>query len=236
MTSVCGTRRAARQPSAGYSRSTAARAALWSAGVAVLGLAADAAGRAWALSALRGGHRITVVGGLLRFQLVINHGAAFGIAAGYEPLLAVASVAGIVLLGICAVRASSRAQRLGAALAAGGAAGNLLDRLARPPAALHGGVVDWLHVPFYAPTFNLADLWLRGGLLLAAGSWLCHMQVMFQTSKGRAGDRCRGRGPGQPDAGPNQQDSPRDRHRLALQLCRVRQRELWGYLSSADWR
>lgn len=147
MTSVCGTRQAARQPSAGYSRSTAARAALWSAGVAVLGLAADAAGRAWALSALRGGHRITVVGGLLRFQLVINHGAAFGIAAGYEPLLAVASVAGIVLLGICAVRASSRAQRLGAALAAGGAAGNLLDRLARPPAALHGGVVDWLHVP-----------------------------------------------------------------------------------------
>jgi signal peptidase II len=59
----------------------------------------------------------------------------------------------------------------GAALAAAGTAGNLVDRLARPPGFLHGGVVDWLHVSFYGPTFNLADIWLRGGLLLAVAGW-----------------------------------------------------------------
>jgi signal peptidase II len=113
-----------------------------------------------------------VAGGLLRLQLVINHGAAFAAAAGYEPLLTVVALAGVVLLGFWVARASSRAERSGAALAAAGAAGNLLDRLAHPPAPLHGGVVDWLHLSFYGPTFNLADVWLRGGLLLAAGAWL----------------------------------------------------------------
>jgi signal peptidase II len=146
--------------------------ALWCAGVAVLAVVADAATKAWALSALRGGHRITTAGGLLRLQLVINHGAAFGLAAGYEPLLAAAAFAGVVLLGTWAVRAGGGAERLGAALAAAGAVGNLLDRLIRPPGVLHGGVVDWLHVWFYGPTFNLADVWLRGGLLIAAGGWL----------------------------------------------------------------
>jgi signal peptidase II len=166
------TRRAAPLPAAGDSRPARARAILWCAGVFVFALAADAASKAWALSALRNGHRVTVAGGLLRLQLVINHGAAFGAGAGYEPLLAAVALAGVVLLGLWAVRASSLAERSGAALAAAGAAGNLLDRLARAPSVLHGGVVDWLHVSFYAPTFNLADVWLRGGLLLAAGAWL----------------------------------------------------------------
>ena len=172
MASAYGTRRAAGPPTAGNPRSARARAALWCAGVAVFGLAADAASKAWALSALRNGHQVTVAGGLLRLQLVINHGAAFGVAAGYEPLLAAVALAGVVVLGLWAAKASSVAERTGAALAAAGAAGNLLDRLARAPSVLHGGVVDWLHVSFYAPTFNLADLWLRGGLLLAVGAWL----------------------------------------------------------------
>ena len=146
--------------------------ALLSAMVALLAVAADATGKAWALSRLSGGRDFTTVGGLLRFQLVINHGAAFGLGAGYEPLLAVVAFAGMVLLGTWAVRAASPVTRLGAALAAAGAAGNLIDRLFRAPAPLHGGVVDWLHVSFYGPTFNLADIWLRAGLLIAVGGWL----------------------------------------------------------------
>jgi signal peptidase II len=169
--SAYGTRRT-RQAVVGGSRPARARAAWWSAGIAVIGLAADAASKAWADSALRNGHQVTIAGGLLRLRLVINHGATFGAGAGYEPLLAVVALAGVVLLGLWAVRASSRAERAGAALAAAGAAGNLVDRLARAPSVLHGGVVDWLHVSFYGPTFNLADLWLRGGLLLAAAAWL----------------------------------------------------------------
>jgi signal peptidase II len=140
--------------------------------VAVLGVAADVATKAWALSRLSDGRDVSVPGGLLRLQLVINHGASFGLGASYEPLLAIVALAGVILLGTWAVRASGRVERFGAALAAAGAAGNLIDRLARGPAVLHGGVVDWLHVSFYGPTFNLADIWLRGGVLIALAGWL----------------------------------------------------------------
>ena len=143
---------------------------LWT-GVALLALTADAATKAWALSALRAGRQITVTGGLIRLRLVANHGAAFGFGAGYEPLVVLASAVGIVLLGIWA-RSHQHVQRLGAALAVGGGLGNLADRLFRPPGGLHGAVVDWIHVSFYAPTFNLADVWLRGGILIAALAWL----------------------------------------------------------------
>ena len=153
----------------------AVRPALWCAAIVVLGVAADAASKAWALSRLAGGRDITLAGGLLRLQLVINHGASFGLGAGYEPALAVVAFAGTIVLGVWAVRASSRAARFGAALAAAGAAGNLIDRLIRAPGVLHGGVVDWLHVSFYGPTFNLADVWLRAGIVIAlAGSLWPH--------------------------------------------------------------
>jgi signal peptidase II len=140
--------------------------------IVVGGAAADLATKAWAQSRLSGGHDITLGGGLLRLQLVINHGAAFGLGARLEPLLAILSLVIVVLLGWWAVRAGSRTQRVGAALAAAGGTGNLVDRLIRPPSVLHGGVVDWLHVSFYGPTFNLADVLLRGGLVLAAAGWL----------------------------------------------------------------
>jgi signal peptidase II len=150
----------------------AVKPALWCAAVVVLGVATDAASKAWALSRLAGGHGITLAGGLLRLQLGINHGASFGLGARYEPLLAAVALAGVILLGVWAVRATNRAGRFGAALAASGAAGNLIDRLTRAPGILHGGVVDWLHVSFYGPTFNLADLWLRAGVLIALAGWL----------------------------------------------------------------
>jgi signal peptidase II len=170
---TCGTqaRQAAPGLRAGWAR-LAGKRVLWCAAVVTLAVAADAVTKAWAVSQLSGGRDITVPGGLIRLQLVINHGATFGLAADYEPLLAAVAFAGVLLLGTWAVRASGRAEGLGAALAAAGAAGNLIDRLARAPGALHGGVVDWLHVWFYGPTFNLADLWLRGGLLIAAAGWL----------------------------------------------------------------
>jgi signal peptidase II len=164
-------RRAAPGARAGRVR-VAVKPAAWPALVAVLAVAADAASKAWALSRLSDRRDIAVAEGLLRLQLVINHGASFGLGAGYEPLVAVVAFAGMILLGAWAVRATSRTERFGAALAAAGAAGNLIDRLARAPAALHGGVVDWLHVSFYGPTFNLADVWLRAGLLIALAGWL----------------------------------------------------------------
>jgi signal peptidase II len=149
-----------------------AKPVFWCAVVAVLGVGADVATKAWALSRLSRGRDISAAGGLIRLQLVINHGAAFGLGASYEPILVAIAFTGVLLLGTWAVRATGRAEGLGAALATAGAAGNLIDRLTRPPAVLHGGVVDWLHVSFYGPTFNLADVWLRAGALIAVAAWL----------------------------------------------------------------
>ncbi len=163
------------------------RAGLLAAGAGLLGLAADAATKAWALSALRDGHRITVPGGLLRLQLVTNHGAAFGLGASLEPLVAVISAALIVLLVIWAWRATGILEKTGAALAAAGGTGNLADRVFRPPSFLHGAVVDWIHVSFYGPTFNLADVFLRAGVVLAAAAWLWQHRLVARRAHGEPG-------------------------------------------------
>jgi signal peptidase II len=166
---------------------TARRAGALAAGAGLVSLAADAATKAWALSALRGGHRITVPGGLFRLQLVTNHGAAFGLGASFEPLVAVISAALIVLLVIWAWRAISGLEKTGAALAAAGGIGNLADRVFRPPSFLNGAVVDWIHVSFYGPTFNLADVFLRVGVLLAAAAWLWHHRPLAQRAHSEPG-------------------------------------------------
>jgi signal peptidase II len=177
MTNACRFRRStssvpASVRPAGRARPVLLSPVLLSLGIAVLALAADAATKAWARSVLHDGHQITVPGGLVRLQLVANHGAAFGIGARYEVVIVVVSVVGVVLLGAWACYASGALERFGAALAAGGAAGNVLDRLTQPPSPLHGAVTDWIHVSFYGPTFNLADVWLRAGILIAAVAWL----------------------------------------------------------------
>ncbi len=148
-------------------------------------LAADAATKAWAIARLSGGRDITAAGHAIRLQLVINHGASFGFGAGYGPIIAVLTVAGVIALGYWAVRAAGLAERAGAALAAGGAAGNLADRLARAPGIFRGGVIDWIHLWFYGPTFNLADLWLRAGLVVAAAGWLWRARSGRPVAAGR---------------------------------------------------
>ena len=172
MTSVCRSE----QPRPGVAAQSRRAGVAWSAaawaGVALFGLVTDAATKAWALSALRNGHQIAIAGGVVRLQLVANHGAAFGIGASYESVVAVVSLALIIALGFWAARASTAAERLGAWLAVGGGLGNLVDRVVRPPGGLHGAVTDWIHLSFYGPTFNLADVWLRGGLLIAVVGWL----------------------------------------------------------------
>lgn len=58
-------------------------------------------------------------------------------------------------------RAQRSPERIGFSLALGGGLGNLIDRLTR------GAVTDWIHVAGYPATFNLADIAVRVGLLIA---------------------------------------------------------------------
>ena len=62
-------------------------------------------------------------------------------------------------------------------------------RLVTLVVSLHGGVIDWVHLWFYGPTFNLADVWLRGGVLLAAAGWLWRSRAAAGTAReGRRSD------------------------------------------------
>jgi signal peptidase II len=56
-----------------------------------------------------------------------------------------------------AARLRSLSWTIGLGLLLGGAAGNLGDRLFRAPGPLRGSVVDWLNLPHFPWTFNLAD-------------------------------------------------------------------------------
>jgi len=99
-----------------------------------------------------------------------NPGIAFGFFSESAPrwfvfLLMVSSAAVVLLLAWLLVtgRAGGAPSQMGFALIAGGAAGNLLDRL------LHGGVTDFLELHagrFVWPAFNLADSAITVGALL----------------------------------------------------------------------
>ena len=93
----------------------------------------------------------------LRLHLHYNTGAAFSTGTGLGPLLAVIAAAMSVLLFNMA---RTRADRLGAfllGLIAGGAIGNLSDRVIRADdGPLSGAVIDFVDFQWW-PIFNVAD-------------------------------------------------------------------------------
>jgi len=109
---------------------------------------------------------VDVVDGLLHFRLVRNSGAAFGFASGLTVVLSVvaATVVVVILRAARTLRSAWYAVALGLVL--GGAVGNLLDRIFRPPGLFRGRVVDFLELPHW-PVFNLADSCVvAGGILI----------------------------------------------------------------------
>ncbi len=141
--------------------------------VAVLVLAADQVSKALVVAAAPRGSR----GGLVSVRLVRNTGASFGIGAGHPVLITVVAAAVLAAAVIWLVRTRRPGVALCLAVVAGGAAGNLADRLLRSPGPGRGAVVDWIHVAGYPATFNLADVAIRAGAVsalvatLAAGRW-----------------------------------------------------------------
>jgi signal peptidase II len=132
-------------------------------GLAALTLAADQATKSAVLAASPHGNG----SGLVSLRLVRNSGASFGIGAGHPLVITLTALAILAVAVALLARTSSRAVALSLAAVAGGAAGNLADRLFRAPGLGRGAVVDWIHVAFYPPTFNLADLAIRVGALIA---------------------------------------------------------------------
>ena len=112
------------------------------------------------------GQTLPVLPGFFYLTRVNNTGAAFGLFRGATVYLAIATFISIGVLLFCLLSYHERMrplQRWGWTLVAGGALGNLHDRV------LYGHVIDFLDFRVW-PVFNLADSFVCVGVALVAFS------------------------------------------------------------------
>lgn len=109
---------------------------------------------------------VRVLGDWLTWQLFYNPGAAFGMGPGMTVALSVLALSvfiGVSVLLAPRVRSWLLAVATGWLLA--GVAGNLTDRLFRPPGPFRGHVVDFIAVKGFA-IMNFADMAITGAAIL----------------------------------------------------------------------
>jgi signal peptidase II len=113
----------------------------------------DQAVKALVAHLLPAGASVSVIRGVLSLTHVQNHGVAFGLLPGISPV--VTALAALTLFFMLFYnrgrRSGSRGEATGLAVMAGGAVGNLIDRVRL------GFVVDYLDLHIW-PVFNLADV------------------------------------------------------------------------------
>ncbi len=122
--------------------------------IAVTIVVADQVTKHWALNALGDGRTIDIVGSL-RFNLAFNTGMAFARGQGLGPVIAVIGVLVVAYL-LIGLRRDTRSGSVFVGMVAGGAAGNIVDRLFRGDGWLQGAVVDFIDLQWW-PIFNVAD-------------------------------------------------------------------------------
>lgn len=134
-----------------------ARALLLLGAVAIVLYGLDQLAKYLIVTRLHEGQLVPVLGQLLQLHYVTNSGAAFSLATGFTWILSIVAIGVVVFI----VWFSRRIRSLGWAtvfgLVLGGAAGNLTDRLFRPPGFGTGHVVDFLQVYGFPAIFNVAD-------------------------------------------------------------------------------
>jgi signal peptidase II len=146
-------------------------------GAVVLLSGCDLATKEVARSQLRGQPSIDLVSGVLRLTYVENRDTGFGLlrfipTSGRRPLivgLQLLTIGVVLLLWWRSESADQAARRsllrhLPFVLLLAGAAGNLVERIAR------GYVVDFIHLRYW-PVFNLADILIVAGGVLLFLTW-----------------------------------------------------------------
>jgi len=133
--------------------------------------------KAWALSSLSDG-RIVELGLGARLDLVFNPGIAFGLGASLGPALVIALIAVAAALVTWTMLRAINGTSLGGtallAVAAGGAMGNIWDRISRATdGPLTGEVVDFIAVDWFA-IFNVADIFTTCGIAGWARTLILH--------------------------------------------------------------
>jgi signal peptidase II len=138
----------------------------------VIGL--DQATKAFARAHLQLGHSVAVIPGL-QFDRVDNRGIAFSLFSGASGLILIMLV---VLIGVLVLGWRYRDRdgvTLATGLVAGGAMGNLIDRLTS------GQVTDFIRLPDW-PVFNVADIAITLGAIILA-------LILSRAPKNRSTDR-----------------------------------------------
>jgi signal peptidase II len=100
--------------------------------------------------------------GPLRLALSYNSGAAFGLGKGVAPLLVAGGVVVVVFVVVSVGRTATAMAVVATGLIAGGAAGNLADRVFRHNG---GAVIDFVDLRVW-PVFNVADACIVCGAAL----------------------------------------------------------------------
>lgn len=126
----------------------------------------DQATKAWALATLRGQPAVEVLGTWLQWSFATNSGAAFSLGSGSTWLFTVFASGIVLAVFWFAPRVHHPGWALALGLILGGGAGNLIDRLFRPPSFGQGHVIDFIAVPNW-PVFNVADMAVVGGAAIA---------------------------------------------------------------------
>lgn len=137
--------------------------------IAIAAIALDQGSKLWARHALDVGHSVPFVGGYWDWRLSFNPGASFNLfdsAAGARIFLTVIGLCAVGAVGwmVSRARDEQRWTIAGLALVAGGALGNLIDRI------VHGEVTDFALWHWgdraYWPMFNVADAALVIGVAI----------------------------------------------------------------------
>lgn len=126
---------------------------------------------------LPGAGVVSVIPGLLDFRYVQNFGAAFGMMAGktWFFLLATGVVCAALIVGLFWYKKHNWMSYTASILIVAGGVGNLIDRI------FNEGhfVTDYIHVSFFPPVFNFADI------LVTLGTISMVVYVIFFSSNSR---------------------------------------------------
>jgi len=135
------------------------------AAVAAIGIMLDQVSKAIVRAEIQPGESIDLIGGA-EIVRVTNSGIAFGLLEGAGSLvLVIAAIAFAGLLGIFLASAERPGLWLPIGLLAGGAIGNLIDRIRL------GAVTDFIDPPNW-PAFNLADVEITVGVVILISIYL----------------------------------------------------------------
>lgn len=129
----------------------------------------------WVIATLQPQVSYPFLGEVVRLFLIRNDSAAFSLGFGVTWIFTIISSLAVLALVWYATKVRNLAWAALVGLAAGGVAGNLIDRIFRAPGFPSGHVVDYIQIPFNFPIFNIAD----SAIVVVAGL------VIIATARGR---------------------------------------------------